>query len=293
MANKYDRDLACQETFACEATQSSAEASWSNIGFYRYDMEACSTPEHTPAEHAIVVVHKPLEIKRRLGGELREELIYPDRNVIINPANVPQAGEWNTSASFSMIFLDPKIIAHAFHDSIDPDEIEILPHFSQTDPLINAFAGTLNDCLADDGYNRLYAESAAVTLGLHLIRTYGSKKLELLTNRQKIYTLTNTEAKLITDYLEANLHTNLSLFEMASQLNMSPRHFGRCFAGSFNQSPFNYVKNLRLNTAARLLKANAAIKIEDIARQVGLNTTNFKRLFSLQFGISASSYRKN
>jgi AraC family transcriptional regulator len=199
MSGKYDRRKACKDTFACDAKADSSESNWRNIGFCRYEMDACSTPEHTPQEHAIIIVNKPLQIKRRLGGELREELIYPDRNVIINPAHVPQAGEWHHSASFSMIFLDPKIVAHAFYDSIDPDEVEILPHFSQTDPVINSLAATLNDCLADERLNRIYAESAAVILGVHLIRTYGSKKIKLPPKRQDV--LTDREMKLITEYM--------------------------------------------------------------------------------------------
>jgi AraC family transcriptional regulator len=174
MSAKYDRKQACQETFACDAEIDSSNANWRNIGFFRYEMDACTTPEHTTQEHAIIIVNEPLEIKRRLGGELREELIYPDRNVIINPAYVQQAGEWYNPASFLMIFLDPKIVAHAFYQSIEPDEVKTLLHFSQTDLMINSLAGTLNDCLADDRFNRIYAESAAVILGLHLILTYGS-----------------------------------------------------------------------------------------------------------------------
>jgi AraC family transcriptional regulator len=290
MSAKYDRKQACQETFACDAEIDSSNANWRNIGFFRYEMDACTTPEHTTQEHAIIIVNEPLEIKRRLGGELREELIYPDRNVIINPAHVPQSGEWHHPASFSIIFLDPKIVAHAFHESIDPDDVEILPHFSQTDPVINSLAVTLADCLADDLLNRLYAESTAVTLALHLIRTYGSKKFELPTDRKN--TLSDLEKTLIIDYLQVNLHTDLSLFSMASQVNKSARHFRRCFFTTFGQSLCDYVKDLRLNKAMGLLKANSAMKIEDVARQVGLNTTSFRRLFRSKFGISASSCRE-
>jgi AraC family transcriptional regulator len=249
-------------------------------------MDACTTPEHTPQEHAIIIVNEPLKIKRRLGGELREELIYPDRNVIINPAHVPQSGEWHHPASFSMIFLDPKTVAHAFHESIDPDDVEILPHFSQPDPMINLLAVTLNDCLGDDRFNRMYAESIAVTLGVYLIRTYGSKKIKLPTKRQDY--LTNREMNLITEYLNTNLHENLSLSSMASLVNKSDGHFRRCFRGSFKQSPCDYVKELRVNKGIQLLKADPAMKIENVAKQVGLHVTNLRRLIRLKCGTSGS-----
>jgi AraC family transcriptional regulator len=287
--SKYDRQEACESTFACEATQSSHEANWKNIGLFRYDMDACETPEHTPKEHAIVVVHQPLKIKRRLGGELREELIYPDRNVVINPAHVPQSGQWNTCASFSMIFLDPKIVAHAFYESIDPDEIEIIPHFSQTDPLINSLAISLANCLTPHPLNRLYTESIAITLSLHLIRTYGAKKLKLPTQQRD--SLTHQETKLIAEYITTNLHQDLSLFHLATLVNKSVGYFGRCFLGSFGHSPGEYIKDLRLNRAVQLLTHNPLMRIEEVASRVGLRSINLRRLIRLKFGVSASSFR--
>jgi hypothetical protein len=148
MSAKYDQKQACQETFACDAEIDSSNANWRNIGFCGYEMDACANPEHTPQEHAIIIVDKPLEIKRRLLGELSEESIYPDFNVIINLAYVPQASEWYNPASFSMMFLNPKIVTYACYQSIEPDEVKTLLHFSQTDLMINSLAETLNDCLA-------------------------------------------------------------------------------------------------------------------------------------------------
>jgi transcriptional regulator GlxA family with amidase domain len=115
--------------------------------------------------------------------------------------------------------------------------------------------------------------------------------MKLPTNRK--YRLTNSEIKLITEYLQTNFHKNLSLFSMASQVNKSTVHFGRCFLGTFGQTPCDYLKDLRLNKAAQLLMVNPAIKIEEVACHVGLNITSFRRLFRLKFGTSASSYQNS
>jgi AraC family transcriptional regulator len=285
--SQYNRQKACEETFKCQAQADSVNSSWNNIGLFRYEMPAFETPEHTPLEHAIVVIHNSLKVIRRLGGELKEEQIYPDRNIVINPSGVPQSGKWQESASFSMIFLDPKIVSHVYHESIDPDAVEILPHFSQRDPIVNSCALALEKHLDPTQFNRMYAESAATFLGIHLLTTYGSKKIKLTHGDS----LTREDASIVKEYIQANFDKDLSLLLIASLVNMSPGHFGKCFASFFGCSPCKYLRDLRLNKAAKLLIADLAISIDQVAISVGMTTTNFRKQFRLKFRVSPSDYR--
>jgi AraC family transcriptional regulator len=189
----------------------------------------------------------------------------------------------------TLIFLDPKVVAHAFHESIDPDKVEILPHFSQSNPTIDTLAETLEDCLALGQLNLMDAESGAITLKLHLIRTHGNKKIK--SPAKRIDCLSSSEIKTIGDYLNTHIHENMSLTTMAGLVMKSTGHFSRCFVGSFGQSPCEYLKSMRLNRAMQIIEKNPSLSVKQVASTVGFSSTHLKRLLRHKFGVSAIDHR--
>ncbi len=72
----------------------------------------------------------------------------------------------------------------------------------------------------------------------------------------------------ITDFIEAHLHDNLSLAQIAEVAGISPYHMARCFKDTLQMSPHQYVLERRVARARELLEADNST-LADIAYTVG------------------------
>jgi transcriptional regulator GlxA family with amidase domain len=72
---------------------------------------------------------------------------------------------------------------------------------------------------------------------------------------------------------------------------VSARTLIRRFRSALDQTPLNYLQDLRLESARALLETSA-LGIEKFANQVGYgDTSSFTRLFRQRIGMSPGSYR--
>lgn len=96
----------------------------------------------------------------------------------------------------------------------------------------------------------------------------------------------------LTDWLLANLGSELTIERMAEQSAMSARHFRRVFAGTFGMTPARFVEKLRLEQACMRLTQGKA-SIERIASGVGFNSADaFRRAFRARYGATPQEYRE-
>ncbi|MEL6672067.1 MAG: AraC family transcriptional regulator [Bacteroidota bacterium] len=109
--------------------------------------------------------------------------------------------------------------------------------------------------------------------------------------RQFMAHLFTPEKLYFTSVIEKNLFSNLSLEELAFICNKSLSSFKREFKRIYQQSPARYIKQRRLEQAARLLRTSGEA-IAGIAYSVGFqDVTTFSASFREHFGDSPSAYR--
>jgi AraC-like DNA-binding protein len=95
----------------------------------------------------------------------------------------------------------------------------------------------------------------------------------------------------IVGWLAENVERDLTLAEMAAQVEMSESHFRAEFRQRFGQSPGAYFREARLREAARKLRLSAE-PIKAIAHQFGFSDLpNFYRAFRNAHGFSPAEYR--
>jgi AraC family transcriptional regulator len=70
------------------------------------------------------------------------------------------------------------------------------------------------------------------------------------------------------DYIEDQLHEDLTIAEIAREVHMSPFHFTRLFKKATGQSPYRYVIQARVKRAKALLKSRK-FSISEVAHQTG------------------------
>jgi AraC-like DNA-binding protein len=96
----------------------------------------------------------------------------------------------------------------------------------------------------------------------------------------------------IQDYIYNNLNNELDLEKLSNIVGYSKRHTVRIFKELTDKTPIEYIRQLRLTEAARILK-DKKIKIIDVAFNFLFDShEGFTKAFSKQFGISPHLYNK-
>lgn len=93
-------------------------------------------------------------------------------------------------------------------------------------------------------------------------------------------------------YLSDHHAESISIEELAGRLGVAYSHFRRVFKKQTGFPPWQYVLNLRLNRARRLLASSDA-KLEDIAERVGFSSGfQLSLAFKRAYGESPASWRR-
>lgn len=93
------------------------------------------------------------------------------------------------------------------------------------------------------------------------------------------------------DYLHACYADELNIEAMAAIAGLSPYHFIRKFKAAFHESPHQYLRQLRLQKAAELLRGSDK-PITEICLAVGFQSLgSFSSIFQKATGFSPSAYR--
>jgi len=96
----------------------------------------------------------------------------------------------------------------------------------------------------------------------------------------------------LVDWLLDHLDEDLGVERLADRMAMSPRHFGRLFADTFDATPARYVERLRLERACVLL-ISGTLAIDRVAATVGFASADaFRRAFRARYGASPNEYRE-
>jgi transcriptional regulator GlxA family with amidase domain len=93
-------------------------------------------------------------------------------------------------------------------------------------------------------------------------------------------------------FARKNLHTELTVENLAEAAHLSPRQFTRAFAAETGESPAKAIEKLRLETA-RLMLENTRHPIETIAWQTGFaDRERMRRAFVRIFGLPPQAMRR-
>ncbi|KAB8332241.1 helix-turn-helix transcriptional regulator [Scytonema tolypothrichoides VB-61278] len=269
----------------------SYHANWDSIRLDCHQQPPFETPEHTPQQHVISIslTKQPINVERVLDGHIQHECIkYGD--IVVIPASSYHKLSWEIEAEFLVLSLEKALFARAAYDLIDLKCIDIIPHFADSDPLIQQIGLALQSELESDGMgSRVYIESLATTLCIHLLRHYSVSSSKITKHSEGLSRLKLRQA---IEYINQNLEKDLGLAEIATAVGMSMYHFSRLFKQSTCFSPHQYVMNCRIEEAKRLLtKTEQAI--DQIYPQVGFqNQSHFTNVFRKLMGTTPNAYRK-
>lgn len=92
-------------------------------------------------------------------------------------------------------------------------------------------------------------------------------------------------------FMEQHFHESISLSQIAEAAKVSPNHFCKMFQKHVGASPVEYLRLVRLEKAAHLLK-HTRIPVSQIAVETGFdNLSYFGKVFRKLIGMTPSEYR--
>jgi AraC family transcriptional regulator len=185
--------------------------------------------------------------------------------VQIVPAGTESTWRHDDGVHLLHLSLAPALLQQVAGDH-NQHHVELLTHFKPQDRRIeHIISALLTEVLEGGSTGRLYVEGLAIALAAHLIHTYTSTPRPL---PQRSKQLPAFLFRQITSLIEERLAEDLSLTELASEVNLSPSHFSSLFRKTTGLSPHHYIVQRRLERAQHLL-TSTKLSIGEIATTVG------------------------
>ena len=131
---------------------------------------------------------------------------------------------------------------------------------------------------------------------LEIIKLISEAKKQSLSSLINLKKYAGNEGKRMSDifqYTMNNYHNDISLAQVSDIANMTPNAFCRYFKQRTNKTFVNFLIDIRIGNACKLLTKNNDLNITEISYKSGFNNlANFNRKFKSIKGVTPSDYRK-
>jgi AraC family transcriptional regulator len=228
---------------------------------------------------------RPLSVRQR-----REDLLHEWTPTRGDLSLIP--GGWRTTVwtekptDFLQIELGSELVRRAAGGAARDVEMPCL--FSFGDPVCRELTlSMVTEAQAHGPAARLYVESAAVVLAQRLMSL--KSRSVAPASRPGLPPAVLRRAK---EFLHEEMPRNPGITELSAAVGMNVDHFSRMFKRSTGLAPHQYLGNIRLERAKRLL-AEARVPIIEIAFEIGYtNPSQFSAFFRKRTGLSPTEYRR-
>ncbi len=190
-------------------------------------------------------------------------------------------------ADFLLVELPPELVRGAAGDADGDTDLPCV--FTFDDPVCRELTlSMVAEARRHGAAARMYAESGAVVLAQRLLALKGRPVASA--PRPGLPPAVLRRAK---EFLHEEMNRNPGLSELSAAVGMNIHHFSRLFKRSTGLAPHQYLGNIRLERAKRLL-ADGRAQIIEIALEIGYaNPSQFSAFFRKRTGLSPTEFRKS
>lgn len=268
---------------------SKSQASWDGIRLEHFRFRSGELPEHSHREHMITFSpHGGCqgEIRTSSGFLARGE---GEQSACVIPSGQPFTARLTGNAEQIALYLDPSLVLRAADDARAAGALEVIEGCSANDPVVRSVGMALFAELEAEGTGgRLYAESLANVLAVHLLRHYTAAGGSAQRFRGG---LSGHRQRRVMAFIADNYESDLSLAELAQVAGMSTFHFAREFKRATGTAPHQYLIKFRIERAKTMLTDSEIPLVEVSSRSGFSHQSHFTRLFRRLTGTTPQSYR--
>lgn len=229
---------------------------------------------HYLAYHDLVLSDGEMEImgERPIpGGDLRDKMTYVPLGQTIKGWAKP-AERLN---AFTVVCFDPATMEEELQ--VEFNSVEPRSHVYFQDRELGATMRKLGRLMADlqRPAAKVYAEAVGLTAALEMVRLQAEQTAQIATAGQ----LSQIQCRLVLDYIEEHLASDIGLDDLASLAGLTRFHFSRAFKATFNEPPYQFVIRRRVERAKQLL-LGTRMSIAEVAATSGFGSASqFGRTF--------------
>jgi len=287
---RYSEQLPLLPTLANNKTE------WSSVSLEYYHLPKLGeTPKLCFDHYAIAVTlgqgfQLDWQIDGIANGRVQRQTLFHGGMTLV-PMQYVHWGAWNQPHEGFAISLKPDLLTRNAAELLAVDQVELLPQKPLYDPLILQIGLALKaDLESHRPGGKLYAETMATALAVHLLRNYSAHSHKPIHHSGG---LSPTQLKRVVDYINDHLDQELSLEELAAIAQLSPYHFCRSFKRSTGLTPHQYVMRQRVERAKLLLK-EGKMKVLEIALACGFtHQSHLNRHFKRLTGVTPKKFSKS
>ena len=240
-------------------------------------------------DHVVTVILSGRTTLWRSRGDHVAQCVVRPGDVIITPAGVPT--RWQHVDDIVAVVLR---LSHAYLDKLAAgidarrEKVEIMDALSVRDAFLQEAAMRFLKALEPGSTSLAQIETLVRSLGLHLLTRYAVKRGRTVV---RLTSMPPQKLRRAIDYIEANLHRDLTVADIAEHLSMSESHFSHVFRQTVGMPPRAYVRDRRVERAKTLLR-QSGIPITEIANRIGCSSrSHLSVLFHRMTGLTPRQYR--
>jgi AraC family transcriptional regulator len=281
---------------------SSADAGWEGLTVQAYheprEFEGWITPTDKSAISLILFTGGTLHIDQRyVNGPWKALRLHQGDLSLQTNAATPYEMHWKSLTAKPTqtlhIHLSRELISRTAAEvgDLDPARLTVVRRVCFQDPLLLQIGLALRweiEQSAPPG--KLYAQTAAQMLAVHLLRHYTSAPIVL---RERSQGLTSHQVKQVADFIQFHLDQDLSLEMLAEHIGFSSYYFARLFRQTVGESPHQFVLHQRIERAQGLLK-ETRLPLIQIAEACGFtDQSHLTQIFKRHLGLTPRAYRQS
>ncbi|HEV7682444.1 MAG TPA: AraC family transcriptional regulator [Pyrinomonadaceae bacterium] len=266
------------------------KAAWEGIKLEHYLLPVGELPKHQHSEHVVMIsLTEGARGEIRTASGARISGTQHRGNVCVLPSGLAHTARLETASEHLAMHLDPSLVRRAASESLMSGNFEVMEKCISSDGVVSSIGWALLGELESEGLSgRLYAESLANVLAVHLLRHYTTGGSE---PQRAIGGLSGLKLKHVMDFVAENYSNDVRLVELANVAGMSEFHFSREFKRTTGTTPHQYLIKFRVEQAKALL-AKAELPLTEVGLRSGFShQSHFTRLFRRLTGTTPQSYR--
>jgi AraC family transcriptional regulator len=218
------------------------------------------------ARSNLVILHRsgPVTVRRGHAGLTRSRTV-PVGGFFVHPAGKDLTVELGGELDTVHVYLSDAALGAASGESV-----ELVEELGVVDPLMEQLVLALDDVLARwEPAARTYVDQLGALLATHLVRRHAAHPIAAGEPYRRPG-LSDRQLAGVRDLMAARLAEPIPLADMATVAGLSVSQFARLFKARLGVAPHQYLLQLRVDTASRLLR-ETSLSIAEVAARCGFS----------------------